>query len=197
MKKYGNLVGKRFGKLVVISNEAHKKGHLVCQCDCGKIVEVRRGNLTSGSTRSCGSRECKRDTRHMEKHNPDIEVHTPEYVQEELQLEEMINTPFENRRRVSNINRIYNKAYELNKKPQTSTRNSSGYVGVFWDKKHRRWVAQIGFRGERIRIGSYQIFDDAVKARKEAEEMLFAPAILMKKKFHKKSYKCVDNGSVA
>lgn len=51
-----NLVGKRFGKLVVKDLESNVKGARLwrCQCDCGNIAYVTTTNLKSGGTRSCG-----------------------------------------------------------------------------------------------------------------------------------------------
>ena len=53
-----NLLGQRFGRLVVIeeTGKKNKSGCYLwkCQCDCGKIVEVSSGNLSSGHSLSCG-----------------------------------------------------------------------------------------------------------------------------------------------
>ncbi|ARK33948.1 AP2/ERF family transcription factor [Lactiplantibacillus plantarum] len=53
-----NLLGKRFGRLLVIEEEPSKAGdHIVfwkCQCDCGNIVLHSTNTLTSGNTKSCG-----------------------------------------------------------------------------------------------------------------------------------------------
>ena len=52
-----SIVGKRFGRLVVKKldyiDPAHYT-HWICQCDCGKVVSVRRNQLTSGDSVSCG-----------------------------------------------------------------------------------------------------------------------------------------------
>ena len=48
--------------------------------------------------------------------------------------------------------------------------NTSGVPGVFWRTDKRRWRAMICFKGRRYNLGSYRRFEDAVKARKEAEE---------------------------
>lgn len=56
-----NLIGQRFGRLVVIeSAESDKRGHArwLCQCDCGKSLEISSSHLKSGHTKSCG---CLRD----------------------------------------------------------------------------------------------------------------------------------------
>ena len=55
-----NLIGQRFGKLVVINrDENREKGHQKkvywnCICDCGNIKSVQSQNLLSGKTQSCG-----------------------------------------------------------------------------------------------------------------------------------------------
>ena len=56
-----DLVGKKFGRLVVIAEiEAHVTAGGVrqlkweCQCECGKITEVVGRALTAGDTKSCG-----------------------------------------------------------------------------------------------------------------------------------------------
>ncbi len=48
--------------------------------------------------------------------------------------------------------------------------NTSGVPGVEWVARKQRWRASICFKGKRHYLGSYRSFDDAVKARKEAEE---------------------------
>jgi len=55
-KGYGNLIGKRFGRLVLIE-EVERIGHnryFKCQCDCGTIKIVCGSSLKSGLTKSCG-----------------------------------------------------------------------------------------------------------------------------------------------
>ena len=53
--------------------------------------------------------------------------------------------------------------------------NTSGVPGVEWWKRKRRWRATICFKGKRRYLGSYERFDDAVQARKRAEEELYQP----------------------
>lgn len=58
-------VGKRFGKLTVLSYAGKEGGaHLWhCRCDCGNETDVRQSNLQDGRTTSCG---CLRDpTKHL------------------------------------------------------------------------------------------------------------------------------------
>lgn len=53
--------------------------------------------------------------------------------------------------------------------------NTSGIPGVDWLAKKGSWRATICFKGKRYYLGSYKRFEDAVKARKQAEEELYDP----------------------
>ncbi len=48
--------------------------------------------------------------------------------------------------------------------------NKSGSIGVCWDKKYQKWRAYISTNKERIELGHFVNFDDAVKARRDAED---------------------------
>ncbi len=50
--------------------------------------------------------------------------------------------------------------------------NTSGVPGVDWRASKGTWRASICFKGRRYYLGSYGRFEDAVKARKMAEEAL-------------------------
>lgn len=51
--------------------------------------------------------------------------------------------------------------------------NTSGYTGVTWDKKNCKWIAQIKFNYKNIFLGRYVDIDDAIRARRNAEEEYF------------------------
>ena len=53
--------------------------------------------------------------------------------------------------------------------------NTSGVTGVEWRASKQRWRASICFKGKRRYLGSYVLFEDAVKARRRAEGELFEP----------------------
>lgn len=48
--------------------------------------------------------------------------------------------------------------------------NTSGVIGVEWVPATNRWKTVIFFKGRRCYLGSYEKFEDAVKARKQGEE---------------------------
>lgn len=47
-----NLVGKKFGKLTVISYLGNSQWQ--CKCDCGNLTKVKTSSLNNGKTKSCG-----------------------------------------------------------------------------------------------------------------------------------------------
>lgn len=49
--------------------------------------------------------------------------------------------------------------------------NTSGYTGVYQDKKTGKWIAKIGFKRKTYYLGSYSDLQKAVDARKRGEAM--------------------------
>ena len=58
MRKCVDLIGQRFGRLVVVSKCSmdELKGYAMwnCRCDCGNECKVRSQHLRRGSVKSCG-----------------------------------------------------------------------------------------------------------------------------------------------
>lgn len=54
-----------------------------------------------------------------------------------------------------------------------SNRNTSGMIGVYYNKRYKKWEADICVNYKTIYLGRYVNFEDAVKARKKAEEKYF------------------------
>lgn len=50
-----------------------------------------------------------------------------------------------------------------------SESNTSGKTGVSYDKNKEMYVSYITVGGKRINLGSYEVIEDAIKARKQAE----------------------------
>lgn len=55
--------------------------------------------------------------------------------------------------------------------------NRSGYKGIHYHKRAKKWTAQITIKRKQIWLGQYEKKEDAIKARKEAEEKYFKPII--------------------
>jgi hypothetical protein len=56
---------------------------------------------------------------------------------------------------------------------KVSKNNTSGVTGVTWNKQNNNWIAQISINRKNIHIGSFDKFEDAKKARREAEDKYF------------------------
>lgn len=59
VKKREDLVGQRFGRLVVVEldeekTKIKKKTYWICQCDCGNIKSIAASSLKGECTKSCG-----------------------------------------------------------------------------------------------------------------------------------------------
>lgn len=54
-----------------------------------------------------------------------------------------------------------------------SSNNTSGYTGVSFSKTENKYKAYIQINGETIRLGTYVNLQEAVNARKEAENQYY------------------------
>lgn len=62
-----DITGKRYGRLTVkrlIGKTSYRDTLWECECDCGNKVVVKKGNLLSGNTKSCGCLREENITKH-------------------------------------------------------------------------------------------------------------------------------------
>jgi hypothetical protein len=66
-----NLVGNKYGRLLVTDFVEIVNGYSkwACECDCGKSIIVRGTNLTNGNTQSCGCLSIDNHTTHGKSHS--------------------------------------------------------------------------------------------------------------------------------
>jgi len=69
--------------------------------------------------------------------------------------------------------RIVTHKQNMRNQRKLPSNNTSGHIGVTWNKINKNWVAQIKINKKNIRLGSFYNIDDAVKARRNAEEKYF------------------------
>lgn len=146
-----DLTGMVFDRLTVIEKvECEKKSNglrtaWLCRCECGNTVIHTQKELMH-SHGKVGSCGCK----------------FKEYLEKPRDLEKM---GFKNGTNVNSIreNRPLNK------------NNTSGVKGVHWSSREETWIAVIGVQRKSITLGRFKNFDEAVNARKEAEEKYFKP----------------------
>lgn len=70
------------------------------------------------------------------------------------------------------LNYIDGTCVEMLRAKTVRKNNTSGVPGVDWLSSRQRWRASICFKGQRYYLGKYERFEDAVSARKRAEEKL-------------------------
>lgn len=152
MVKPVDLTGNQYGRLTVIKLSDQKlpsskyKRLWECRCKCGNTKIVEGYWLTNGNIISCG---CKR----KEHHN--LMEHARDIIEKDY--------------RVSGVD-----VTKLNLKQRANT--STGHKGVY-PYKHSKYnySAAIGIKGELIQLGKFVTLDQAIEARKAAEEKYFKP----------------------
>jgi len=202
-RKLKDLTGQRFGKLTVIKRVENINGkpHWLCKCDCGNEKVVQGSALSGGYTKSCGCLlhdVIKPGTRFGR-----LTVIEPDHIVEggrgyayrckcdcgneiitrvgnlrsgytrscgclhdELFIE---NRPDYEKIFTENTN--INKIKKEYRKPMKNS--TSGALGVSWHKRIKKWQARISFQKRNYHLGYFKKLEDAVAARKKAEEKLF------------------------
>lgn len=70
--KRENLIGHKFGRLTLIKRSRTIKNRLywLCQCECGKEIEILSYNIKNGHTKSCGCLHKELIIKHNLSHHP-------------------------------------------------------------------------------------------------------------------------------
>lgn len=84
-------------------------------------------------------------------------------------VDHLNHNPLDNRKNNLRVTTQGKNCY--NKSKQSN--NTSGCPGVTFDKSKNKWVAFISYASKNIFIGRYEKYEDAVTARKRAEEKYF------------------------
>lgn len=142
--EFEDLSNKRFDHLYV-TDEYKKVGiryYWLCKCDCGNEKWISASTIKY--SRSCG---CLRKKMASDQQEKASESYQDKYVVDDTNIaiisrEKLIKT------------------------------NKSGVTGVCWDKSKGKWLARIEFQKKVYNLGRYDNKEDAIKARKEAEEKL-------------------------
>lgn len=145
-------IGDRFGKLTVIGFDGK---YAICKCECENTKSIRKTSLTLKKcpTKSCGC------------------------IQKQIAYNIGNRTIADNSRKQIERNVAYHTNFQVIMQDKPPINNTSGVKGVSWNKEKEAWDAYINIHGKRIRLGRYSKFEDAVKARKRAEEEYFQPLI--------------------
>lgn len=176
---------------------------MICKCDCGNETIVSKNSLISGRTKSCHhcntydlsgeygvctvangkqfyfdledydliknycwyitndgyvKTTCKLIVHRLVMNCPD-----------NMQIDHINHKKNDNRK--SNL-RIVTANQNMMNRPKPLN-NTSGIVGVRSNKEKSKWVSNIRYNNKLIHLGYFNVFEDAVKVRKEAEEKYF------------------------
>lgn len=162
-----DITGQKFGMLTAIEPTDQRKDKKIvwqCRCDCGREVFVTAKELRAGKTQTCGKhgREDLTGQRFGRL--------TALYLLEEIRGR---NACWHCRCDCGNEIDVPTRYLKIGDKPPVT--NTSGVRGVSWSKRDQKWEAYIKFKGTLHHLGHYKNIEDAVKARKRAEEKYFQP----------------------
>lgn len=146
IKYSGNIEGMRSGKLVAIKPVSpEQNSRWIVRCDCGNELILHPSLIENNRRTSCGCVEREKILHNARSSN------------------------------IKKLKEVKSSWFHKNGSTIISTRNKSGCVGVCFTKQYNKWLAYIGFKGKLYRLGMYECKDNAIAARKEAEEKLVGP----------------------
>lgn len=208
MKKI-DVIGKRFNRWTVLSEDDPKKRYLICKCDCGMIKSVYKGNILGGKSKSCGCLSVEltkeREKIHGMSYTPTWNVwlsmlnrahkytssNSHYYKEKGIGVCKEWVESFENfyndmgeKPEGLTLERINNlKGYSKDncewatKSRQASNRgrctNTSGRLGLFFDKESDKWRVVIKVNKITIHGGRFKNKDDAIQKLNELEIKYF------------------------
>lgn len=203
-RKPMNLDGQRFGMLTVqrITDQRNNYGRILylCRCDCGGERLATAGNLRSGEVVCCGCLyhrpkldltgrrfgrlvvlECtvipqKSRTSYNWRCRCDCGA-VVEVNGNDLTSGNTTSCGCAQKDAVKAMYRDGTAPNKLTESQHPRRTNTSGYTGVSWDKRRHLWCAEIIFRRKKYFLGRFANIEDAISARKAAEEKYFKPII--------------------
>ncbi len=185
--------------------EGSNKTYWRCNCDCGKETVVEHYHLTEGLTKSCGCLRPGRKAEDLTgRRFGRLTVVGPVLQEAEEEKGSRrkwecicdcgntcvcsgdhlkrgttkscgcLRTDHQKEAIKTSIHIIDGTCIEKISNKTMFSNNTSGTRGVY-DNGAGKWKACIGFQGKLYNLGTYADYDDAVAARKEAEETLYLP----------------------
>lgn len=198
-----DLTGQRFGKLVALEKLSPQPDGVtrwLCRCDCGNDHIVAYTNLKNGHVTSCGCKKAHdlagkvfgkltvlyRSEKRYKKGNQEYPLWVCRCECGEI-VQRMSNSLTNSKERMctnclqkSSVQSMLNAAgfvggTQLTKiqDMKLTAANTSGTRGVYWHKRQNKWYARLKFQGKLMNLGSFDKYDDAVKARQRAEEEVY------------------------
>ena len=213
-----DLTGKIFGHLTVIERTENRKGRTcwLCRCECGNLKAVTAHDLKAGKVKSCGCGNFagnriridlsgkrfgrltalfpteKRDRKGSVYWHCRCDCGNETDVTESGLVHGNYRScgclKSENQKNISKqLHMVDGTCVEMLEKRKYRRDNTSGFRGVY-QLKNRKYRVDIGFKGKRFYIGCFEDYDDAVRARLEAEKMIHGLITIGRKK--RKKIRC-------
>lgn len=145
------LIGNTFGELTVLKRVNDEgNARYLCRCSCGKELVLVGAVVLAGQQKSCG--------------------HIHEKGYENFSEIKDLGTKDLESKRVEGTS-----LYAITtKKPVT---NTSGYKGVSYVAKRKKYRAYLGLGGKQINLGMYDTAEEAYQARLAGEEKYYKPIL--------------------
>lgn len=193
-----DLTGQRFGRLVCVSpaGTQERKGVVLwnCRCDCGNLCQAPSAQLTKGYKKSCGClghpplkdfvgkrfgklvvTEYSGKSSGMHRWKCICDCGNETTVGQTLLQNGRTKSCgcLQSKRILQNLKLCDGTSVTILEATGKKQRrgNSSGYTGVYQNKRTGKWTAQITFKGKTYYLGSFENIEDAVEARQQGETM--------------------------
>ena len=196
-----DISGMRFGRLTAVEPTGEViRGSAVwrCRCDCGGEVHAPLHQLTAGYRKSCGCLGHPERKDYIGRRFGRLTVTAYEGKRDGMHRwrclcdcgrETVVGQTLLQSGKTKSCGCLQSEIYQDNLKLIEGTSvtmlratmdrlissNTSGYAGVYLDKRRWKWIAQITFKGKTHYLGAYTEMQDAVEARRRGEEQFFLP----------------------
>lgn len=187
-----NLVGQRFGRLLVIEETSNRIDRNIvwkCQCDCGNLHYTTTRNLVRNETKSCGCILTERSNIAGKRFGKLI---AQERIQDKTNGKilwlcqcDCGNTTIV---QINNLKSGHTKScgcmkdmhqlgcvegtnLSLIRSKKLNRNNKSGVKGVSYNTTRKRWIARLTFQGK-VYSRSCKSFDEAIVQRKQMERRI-------------------------
>ena len=201
MREWPSLIGQTFEKLEVIAQaESSPKGQRrwVCRCECGNIRIMTTQNVKRN--KSCGCSHfidltkrhighltvLERSDRYASRGKRKVQLWkclcdcgaivykaTDTLTNEDENSCQACANKYTAEKMREAAGYVCGTQISKIKNISGESSNASGVRGVYFDKKHGRWRAQIKFQGVKHYLGEYKNLSEAIAARKKGEEKYF------------------------
>ena len=203
MREHPSLIGNKYGKLTVVSQaESSSSGQRrwLCRCDCGGSYIATTANLNSGRATNCGCKKSPDLTGQVfgrltvlgrsDKRNPRGARTTPMWeckcecgnitykakdtlTNSDLSMCSKCAAEYASEKARAAAGFVEGTQISRIRNVKPTASNTSGFRGVYYEKKTNKYRARLKFKGKTMNFGSFAKFEDAVAARKAAEEEYF------------------------